>query len=115
MYKVLLVTLQFLWKGFGQSTIAPSLETGKWYVSYVYVAGARGPEKQMNSFLPPQQDPNTKIIFFNLSRMLAGLFTDAAQGHVEVLLETQLPELLALQLCLVKWGYAPTSANGCNK
>jgi len=63
---VLPVTLQFLQKGFGQvlpATIAPSLENGKWYVSYVYVAGVRGTEKQMNSFLPPPEDANSKIFF----------------------------------------------------
>lgn len=115
---MLLVTLQPLRKGFGQVlpvTIAPSLETGKWYISYVYVAGVRGTERQMNSFLPPPQDPNTKIIFFSLSHMLAGLFTEAAPGHVEVLLERQLPELLALRLCVEKRDYAPTGSNGRNE
>lgn len=43
--------------------------------------------------------------------MLAGLFSEAVYSHVEVLLQMQLPELLALQLCLVKWGYSPTSIN----
>lgn len=66
LYEVFLVTLQFLRKEFGQvlpATIAPSLETGKWYVSYVYVAGVRETERQINSFLPPPQDPNTKKNF----------------------------------------------------
>lgn len=47
--------------------------------------------------------------------MLAGLFTEAAPGHVEVLLERQLPELLALRLCVVKRDYAPTGSKGRNE